>query len=461
MDQYKILDKASLYAKRYLAALPARRVFPDEASLNELQKLSFPLPESSADPEKVLETLDNIGSPNTVASNGGRYFGFIFGGSLPASLAASWLSSAWDQNGVFRISSPVAAQIEKTAAEWLVDLFRLPKGSAVGFVTGTTMANFCGAVAARDSICRRLGWDIKSKGMIGAPPIQVVAGEEIHASMLRALMLAGFGSENIIKVPADDQGRIIAGLVPDTDESTIVCLQAGNVNTGGIDPVGEVCRKVKKNGSWVHVDGAFGLWSSVSEAKFPMIEGCDQADSWAVDLHKWLNVPYDSGAVICRDPKVLQHSLSVSAAYLPDSTEPEPYFHTPEMSRRARGIETWAALYSLGRNGVIDLIERCCRYAELFASNLKNAGFHILNEVVLNQVLVSFGDADVTNRIIKRIQEDGRCWCGGTVWKGKTAMRISVSSWMTTEEDIQYCSEAIIEIANKELNVISGNQGGR
>jgi glutamate/tyrosine decarboxylase-like PLP-dependent enzyme len=451
MKEYKILDLAKKYATKYLDELPGRRVFPDEKSLKELEKLVVPLPDSSTNPREVLEILNKIGSRNTVASNGGRYFGFVFGGTLPVSLAANWLASAWDQNAVFKISSPIATQLEKVAGSWLLNLFGLPPKSAVGFVTGTTMANFCGVLASRYSIYKRMGWDIKSRGMHNAPSIRVIAGEEIHASMLRALQFAGFGSESLIKVPTDDEGRIIAKKIPTLDESTLICLQAGNVNTGAIDPIKDICLSAKEKGAWVHVDGAFGLWGRVLPGKSNLIEGCDLADSWAIDLHKWLNVPYDSGVIICKEPKILQDALSVSAAYLPESNEPDPYFYTPEMSRRARGIETWAALYSLGRKGVVDLIERCCTYAELFAANLKNAGFQVLNAITLNQVLVSFGDPALTNRIIKKIQNSGTSWCGGTVWKGITAMRISISSWITTEKDIEKCSASIIKIANKEI----------
>jgi len=461
MAEYKILNSAAKHALSYLDELPERRVFPSEESLQKLNRLSVVLPDSAANAEEVIETLNTIGSINTVSSNGGRYFGFVFGGTLPASLAASWLVSAWDQNAVFKVSSPIASHIEKITGNWLLDLLHLPSKSAVGFVTGTTMANFCGVVAARYNIYKRLGWDIKAHGMNNAPPIRIIAGEELHASMQRALILAGFGSENLVKVPTDDQGRIIAENFPALDESTLVCLQAGNVNTGAIDPVKNICLSAKEKGAWVHIDGAFGLWSRVSPVKSHLAEGYELADSWAIDLHKWLNVPYDSGLVICKEPQVLQNALSVSAAYLPESIEPEPYFYTPEMSRRARGIETWAALYSLGRKGVIDLIERCCTYAELFAANLRNAGFRILNEVMLNQVLVSFGDADLTNRIIKKIQDDGTCWCGGTVWKGVTAMRISVSSWMTTEKDIERCSAVIIKIANEEIKAYKEKNEGQ
>lgn len=447
MNQYSILDTASKQASVYLNSIPDRRVFPDETSLKQLQELSFLLPDEGTSNKKVLEVLNTIGSINTVASNGGRYFGFVFGGTLPVSLAANWLAGAWDQNAVFKISSPISAQIEKITSTWLLDLLRLPPRSAVGFVTGTTMANFSAVVAARYKICKQLGWDIKSRGMNGAPAIRIVTGSEIHASMQRALLLAGFGLDNLIKIPTDNQGRIQEGQIPELDESTLLCLQAGNVNTGALDRVRDICTRANEKGAWVHIDGAFGMWARVSPGLNEFTDGYDLADSWAIDLHKWLNVPYDSGLVICKEATALQNALSVSAAYLPETTEPEPYFYTPEMSKRARAIDTWAALYSLGKNGVIDLVERCCALAKRFAANLESAGFDILNEVTLNQVLISFGDPEQTNQIIKAIQEDGTCWCGGTVWQGKTAMRISVSSWMTTEDDIDRSSEAIIRIA--------------
>ena len=451
MKDYRVLKSVTNYALDYVNQLTDRRVFPSHESMEKLAELSRPLPDSATNVDDVIELLNKVGSMNTVATNGGRYFGFVFGGTLPASLAASWLVSTWDQNAVFKVSSPIAAHIEKVAANWLLELLRLPEDSAVGFVSGTTMANFCGAIAARYQLSKRLGWDIKAKGMHNAPPIRVIVGEEVHASMQRALILAGFGLDNLIRVPTDEQGRIIDQNFPDLDESTLVCLQAGNVNTGAIDPVKNICLAAKEREAWVHIDGAFGLWARVSQKKLALTEGCELADSWAIDLHKWLNVPYDSGLIVCKHTEILQNALSVSADYLPQSAGADPYFFTPEMSRRARAIETWAALYSLGQNGVVDLIEGCCLHAQRFAKNLETAGFKILNHVVLNQVLVSFGDATLTNRIIKKIQDDGTCWCGGTVWKGQTAMRISVSSWMTTEEDIEICSAAIIKIANEEI----------
>lgn len=452
MSHYDVLDNAAVYAKDYLEQLPHKRVFPSEADLHELEKLTSALPGEPIHPEEIMQQLHSIGSKTTVATNGGRYFGFVTGATLPAPMAASWLLSAWDQNAAFKVYSPLATHIENIAGKWLLELLQLPAGSATGFVTGTTMANFCGVVAARYHLSKQMGWDIKSKGMNGAPPIRVIVGQEVHASMQRALLLAGFGLDNWIKVATDEQGRIITDNFPGIDSSTLICLQAGNVNTGAIDPLKIICLAAKEKGAWVHIDGAFGLWSRVSPKKKEMTDGCELADSWAVDLHKWLNVPYDSGVIICRHPNILQNALSVSASYLPDS--PEPFLHTPEMSRRARAVETWAALCSLGRSGVVDLIEGCCSLAEKFAANLRDAGFNILNEVVLNQVLVSFGGAELTNRIIKKIQEDGTCWCGGTVWKGQTAMRISVSSWMTTEADIEKCSEAISRIAKKEIESV-------
>jgi glutamate/tyrosine decarboxylase-like PLP-dependent enzyme len=456
MKEYDCLTSARNYAMEYLSQLPVKRVFPAREDMEKLEELQVSLPVTATDPAKVLEVLNRVGSVNTVASNGGRYFGFVFGGSLPASLGASWLASAWDQNAIFKTASPIAAKLEQVAGAWLLELLHLPEKSAVGFVTGTTMANFCGLLAARHTIYQRKGWDSKSKGINGAPPIRVIVGEEVHVSMLRALIFAGFGLDNLIRVPADAEGRIIAEQMPPLDDSTLVCLQAGNVNTGAIDPIGTICKMAATTGAWVHVDGAFGLWASVLPDRAERIAGLELADSWAVDLHKWLNVPYDSGLVICKDPKGLRDALWVSAAYLPDSVEAEPYFYTPEMSRRARGIETWAAIYSLGREGVVDMVDRCCRYARLFASHLEKAGFQILNTVSLNQVLVSFGSEELTNRIIKKIQEEGTCWCGGTVWKGITAMRISVSSWMTTDEDIERSAEVIINIAREEKK---GNAG--
>jgi glutamate/tyrosine decarboxylase-like PLP-dependent enzyme len=403
-------------------------------------------PTSDAD---VIALLDEIGSPATVASAGGRYFGFVIGGSLPATLAANWLAGAWDQDAGLVVISPAAAAIEETALRWLVDVLGLPAGTGAGFVTGATMANFTALAAARHVVLAKAGWDVESQGLFGAPPVTVIVGDEVHVSLLKALSMLGLGRERVIRVPVDGQGRMRADALPAISGPTIVCVQAGNVNTGAFDPAEQICHAAHAAGAWVHVDGAFGLWAAAAPARAHLVRGFDQADSWGVDAHKWLNVPYDSGLAFCRNPEHVQTAMSVSAAYLIQSDNREPDSYTPELSRRARGVEIWAALRSLGRSGLADLVERCCRHAMRFAEGLSEAGYEILNQVELNQVLVSFGDADTTRRVIAAIQADGTCWCGGTVWQGKTAMRISVSSWATTKEDVERSLEAMLRVAER------------
>jgi len=434
-------------AARYLSALEQRRVFPAPEAIQGLDAFDEPLPTVPTDPAAVLDLLDEAGSPATVASAGGRYFGFVTGGSLPAALAANWLAAAWDQNSFDDTSSPVAAKVEEVALRWLLDVLRLPSSAGGGFVTGATMANFSGLAAARHALLRREGWDVEARGLFGAPPITVVVGDEVHVSLLKALSMLGLGRDRVVRVPVDDQGRMRPGALPPLSGPTIVCCQAGNVNTGAFDPVGDISAAAHEAGAWVHVDGAFGLWAAAAPARAHLIEGCEQADSWATDAHKWLNVPYDSGLVFCRRREHLAAAMSATAAYLPGGERRKPFHFTPEMSRRARGVEVWAALRSLGRTGLADLVERCCRHAARFAEGLAAAGYDVLNDVVLNQVLVSFGDADTTLRVIGDAQDDGVCWCGGTVWQGRTAMRISTSSWATTEEDVDRSLQAMLRAA--------------
>jgi glutamate/tyrosine decarboxylase-like PLP-dependent enzyme len=382
-----------------------------------------------------------------MASAGGRYFGFVIGGSLPAALAAGILAGAWDQNAGLEASSPVAAALEKACRPWLIELLGLPAQAEVGFVTGATMANFAALAAARHALLESAGWNVEAQGLFGAPEVTVVVGQEAHVSLLKALSLLGMGRERVLRAACDGQGRMRADRLPDPSGPTIICLQAGNVNSGAFDPVDEVCSRVEGTGAWVHVDGAFGLWAAASPATRPLVRGIERADSWATDAHKWLNVPYDSGLVFVRERRNLNAAMSASASYLIEGGTRDGLLFTPEMSRRARGIEIWAALRSLGRSGVADLIERSCRYARRMAAALDQAGHQVLNEVVLNQVLVSFGDPETTRRVIAGIQQDGTCWCGGTTWQGKTAMRISISSWATTEQDIDRSLEAILRIA--------------
>lgn len=443
----ELLATAAERATHFLSGLEQRRVFPGPEALEGLEVFDEDLPPDPVDPAEVLNLLDEAGSPAAVASAGGRYFGFVTGSSLPAALAASWLAAAWDQNAVDDVGSPVAARLEEVALRWLLDLLGLPATAGGGFVTGATMANFSGLAAARHAILQRQGWDVETQGLFGAPPITVVVGDEVHVSLLKALSMLGLGRERVVRVPVDGQGRMRSDALPPLAGPAIVCCQAGNVNSGAFDPIGEICAAAHEAGAWVHVDGAFGLWAAAAPARAHLVAGCAGADSWATDAHKWLNVPYDSGIVFCRQGEYLEGAMSVTAAYLTGGEQRKPANFTPEMSRRARGVEVWAALRSLGRAGLAGLVERCCRYAARFAEGLEAAGFEVLNDVVLNQVLVSFGDADKTRRVIAAVQDDGVCWCGGTVWQGQTAMRVSVSSWATTEEDVERSLEAMLQAA--------------
>ncbi len=446
-DRAPLLREAAARAITYLEGLDERTVVPAEAARQRLAELDTPLPSGPVDPAVVLDLLDTIGSPATIATAGGRYFGFVTGGTLPAALAANWLAGAWDQNGGLSVMSPVGAALEEIAHRWLLEVLGFPPETAAGFVTGGTMANFTALAAARHTVLQRVGWDVEADGLFGAPPVTVVVGDEVHVSALKALALLGFGRDRVTRVPVDGQGRMRADALPSLSGPTIVCTQAGNVNTGAIDPVGEICAWAHDADAWVHVDGAFGLWAAAAPTRAHLLEDVAAADSWALDAHKWLNVPYDSGVALVRDPKALSAAMTMTAAYLQAGAAREPYHFTPEMSRRARGIEIWAALLSLGRDGLADLIERTCRHASRFAAGLRAAGYDVLNDVTLNQVLVSFGDDDTTRQVIAGVQQDGTCWCGGTVWQGRAAMRISVSSWATTDADVERSLEAMLRVA--------------
>ncbi|MFN8516338.1 MAG: aminotransferase class V-fold PLP-dependent enzyme, partial [Thermomicrobiales bacterium] len=402
----ELLTATAARAARYLAGLDERSVVPTPEAIARLAGLGGPWPDRESDPAEVLALLDELGSPATVASAGGRYFGFVTGGTLPAALAATWLASSWDQNSGLRVMSPVASALEDIALGWLIEALGLPPGSGGAFVTGATMANFTALAAARHAVLARVGWDVEADGLFGAPPITVVVGAEAHVTLHKALGMLGLGRNRVLTVPADDQGRLRPESIPALDGPTIVCAQAGNVNTGAFDPLEEICAAARPSGAWVHVDGAFGLWAAAAPARADLVAGAALADSWAVDAHKWLNVPYDSGLAFVRDPAALRGAFVQGAAYLIDGAEREPMHQTPESSRRARGVEIWAALRSLGRAGLADLIERNCRYAARFAAGLRSAGFDVLNDVVLNQVLVSFGDDDTTRRVIAAAQAE-------------------------------------------------------
>jgi glutamate/tyrosine decarboxylase-like PLP-dependent enzyme len=442
-----LLNLTAETAARYLENLRDRSVAPSPEALAGLTELDEPLPELPMEPGSVLEMLDRIGSPATMGMAGRRYFGFVIGGSLPAALAANWLAGAWDQCPGLFAASPIGTVLEEVSLSWLLDALKLPAGSGGAFVTGATVANFTALAAARDAVLARAGWDVEADGLFGAPPITVVVGDEAHPSLIKALGMLGLGRSRVVRVPVDGQGRMRVIQMPKLSGPAIVCMQAGNVNTGAFDPAADICRWAHLLGAWVHVDGAFGLWAAASPKYAHLIEGVADADSWATDAHKWLNVPYDSGLAFVRDAVALKRAMSVTAAYLPQGAHREPSQYTPELSRRARGVEIWAALKSLGRTGLADLVERNCRLARRFAEALQQGGCEVLNEVMLNQVLVSFGDAARTQHVIERVQRDGTCWCGPTVWQGRTAMRISVSSWATQDEDVERSVAAILRAA--------------
>jgi len=444
-----LLEDAARRGIAYLASVNARSVVATPAAVAGLARFEEPLPTAPTDPAQVLALLDEIGSPATTASAGGRYFGFVTGGALPAAVAANWLATAWDNNVAVTVMSPTAAKLEEVALRWLVNCFGLPTGTGAGFVTGATMANFSGLAAARHALLARQGWDVEAQGLFGAPALTVVVGEEVHVSLLKALSMLGLGRDRVVRVPVDGQGRMRPDALPALDAHTILCLQAGNVNTGAIDPLDQLCAAARQAGAWSHVDGAFGMWAAVAPTRAALTVGLGEADSWATDTHKWLNVPYDSGMVFCRNPEHLRNALATSAAYLVQSDQREPDAYTPELSRRARGVEVWAALRSLGSDGLADLIERNCRYATRFAAGLTAGGYEIRNEVSLNQVLVSFGDDATTRQVIQQVQAEGTCWCGGTTWQGRAAMRISVSSWATTAADVERSLDAILRVARQ------------
>jgi glutamate/tyrosine decarboxylase-like PLP-dependent enzyme len=444
----QLLENVALRSARYLAEIQQRPVAASSEAVARLAALREPLPAGPSEPTDVLALLDDVCSPATMAMAGPRFFGFVIGGSLPAALAANWLAAAWDQNAGFDSVVPAVSALESVALGWMTELLGLPEGCAGAFVTGATMANFSALVAARHSVLAAQGWDVEAEGLFGAPPITVVIGEEAHPTLIKALGLVGFGRNRLVRVPVDGQGRMRSEELPALTAATIVCAQAGNVNTGAFDPLPEIAQRTREAGAWLHVDAAFGLWAAAAPRRAHLLAGSELADSWATDAHKWLNVPYDSGLAFVRDADALRAGMAVTAEYLPaPSGVRNPSDFTPELSRRARGVEVWAALRSLGRSGLEDLVERMCRYAERFAEGLASAGYEILNDVVLNQLLVSFGEAGETQRVIAAVQADGTCWCGGTVWQRRTAMRISVSSWATTEDDVERSLAAILRVA--------------
>ena len=448
---HPLLDEAVRSATAYLESLPERPVgLP--ADVDALRAaLSRPLTDEGDGDLPALRSLVEGAEGGLVATAGPRYFGFVNGGTLPVALAADWLVSAWDQNSAMHVMSPTVAVIEEVVLEWLRELLHLPTGGSGAFVTGGQMANAVGLMAARHQVLELAGWDVERDGLFGAPPVTVVVGGERHAAVDRALRYLGFGTAGVVSLAVDDQGRMdpsdLARALGGADGGpAIVCAQAGNVNTGAFDPIGEICTIAHEHAAWVHVDGAFGLWAAASAQHRRLLAGYEAADSWAVDMHKWLNAPYDCSVALTAHPEAHRAAMATAAAYLTPGEHREPIDWNPEMSRRARAVPSWAILRSLGRQGVEDLVDRLCALARRAAEGLAAAeGVEVLNDVVLNQVLVRFGDDDaVTRDVIARVQEDGTCWVGGTVWQGRAAMRFSVSNWSTTPEDIDRSVTAIL-----------------
>jgi glutamate/tyrosine decarboxylase-like PLP-dependent enzyme len=448
-ERNRALGVAAAHAERFLATLDERPVVAAADAAAVRAALGGPLPEQGEDPETVIDALAAGADAGIVASAGPRHFGFVIGGSLPAALAADWLVSAWDQCAAFHSLSPAAAAIEEIAAGWALDLLGLPASASVGFVTGAQGANTTALAAARHAVLESAGWDVERDGLTGAPRVNVVCGEQAHATIYTALRLLGLGSGTLVRVAADDQGRIDAGALESAlarlAGPTIVCAQAGNVATGACDPFEPIADACAARGAWLHIDGAFGLWAAAAPSKRALTAGAERADSWAVDAHKWLNVPYDCAFAIVADPAAHRAAMSLAAAYLVvDAGQRDSTNYVPESSRRARAVPVYAALRSLGRTGVAALVERNCAHARRMAERLAAIpGAEILNDVVLNQVLVSFAGGDDANRaVIDAVQRDGTCWLGGTQWNGRAVMRLAFSNWSTTDADVDRSAAA-------------------
>ena len=445
------LDAAHAAVKKYLDTIDRRSVYPDARAIAALSNFDEPLPEHGMDATAVVDMLERFGSPATTAQASGRYFGFVNGGALPAALAARQLAGAWDQNPALNIMSPTASKLEQVSEQWLVTLFGLPASTALGLVTGTSMSLACGFAAARNELLRRQGWDAVSDGLFGAPPVRVVVGEAAHGTVWKALSLIGMGKDRVEKVPCDDQGRMLVDHIPSLDANCMLILAAGNVNTGAFDDFASIMPKAQAAKAWTHIDGAFGLWAAAAESTRVLCQGIELADSWSCDAHKTLNTPYDCGLILCKDRAALVSAMQAQGSYIQWSQnhDRDSMLYTPDMSRRARGVELWAALKSLGYNGVDALVTQLCDRARQFAHALDNAGYDVLNQVVFNQVAVALDDNDQTKRALACIQESGECWVGGARLNGKDIIRISVCSYRTSADDVERSVQSFIAAKEK------------
>ncbi len=452
LDNKTLLEQARQYVYEYIDAVSERAVFPDVKAIENLDRFDEPLPERSQNGADTLDMLNAYGAPATVAQTGGRYFGFVNGGVIPTALAARWMADAWDQNPALYVISPVVGKLEQVCESWLRELLELPDGTVAGYVSGSSTATLCGLAAARYELLKRLDWDVNAQGLFGAPPIRVIVSEQAHSSVFKALALLGLGKDRLERVPADGQGRIDASRIPDLDVRSLLILQAGNVNTGSFDAFPKICDPAKKNDAWVHVDGAFGLWVKGSNARKHLAQGVELADSWSLDGHKTLNTPYDCGIVLCRQRDSLVAAMQASGAYIQYGDDRDGMMHVPEMSRRARAVDLWAALKYLGRRGVEELIDGMCDRATQFTEQLAAHRFRILNDVVFNQVLVSAATPSQTLETLEIIQASGVCWCGGTQWNSEPAIRISVSSWATTPDDVDRSVNAFVDARSQSMS---------
>jgi glutamate/tyrosine decarboxylase-like PLP-dependent enzyme len=439
-----LFEQAKSYAYDYMDTVLDRNVFPSDTALEGLRFFDEALPDEPGDAAEMLRMLHEYGSPATVAHTGGRYFGLVVGSVFPPVVAAKWLADVWDQLSTLYVTSPVLSKLEAICEKWLVEILGLPEECAAGFVSGTSTAILCGLAAGRYEILKRSGWDVNSQGLFGAPPFRVVVGAEAHGTVFKALSLLGLGKDRIEMVPVDDQGRMDAAQLPELDANTLVILQAGNVNSGSFDPLDEICGRARAAGSWVHIDGAFGLWAAASGSKSYLTKGVEKADSWSVDGHKTLNTPYDSGIVLCRQREALVSALQASGSYILYSEQRDGMLYTPEMSRRGRAVELWATLKILGKSGVEELVNGLCARAQQFADRMRGQGFQVLNDVVFNQVLVACDTPGQTAAVLKNLQQSGECWCGGARWHDTPVIRVSVCSWATTAVDIERTVAAFI-----------------
>jgi len=456
IESKRVLERAAEFSKDYFEYIADRQVHPSEIAKADLKKLSFSLPELKGDPFDTLQLLQEIGSKATVATTGGRFHGLVVGGSLPATVGARVLNAAWDQLATNEDTSPVAVHLEQVAANWLRELFKMPEASSVGFVTGTTMGNFICLAAARHRILSRHGWNVETRGLNGSPRIRVVASEEIHVTVKKVVSMLGLGTECMELVPCNSNGVMKVKEMPTIDQDTIVLAQAGNVNSGAVDRIAEIAKISNASGSWFHVDGAFGLWAAASKSKKYLLEGLDQVDSCVTDGHKWLNTPYDCGIAICADAEAMHSAMSTVAPYFSNEIEIPPKDMVPELSRSARSLDIWAALHSLGKAGVEELVDRCCRHAVLASELLKEQGFEVLNDVVLNQIVISHPTKEQQlQELTKRVCATGETWFGATHWQGRYGFRMSFSSWVTSDADVRRSVNAIIREA-KKMGIVNG-----